>query len=420
MTADVCVTVRKLGSRSATAYLLAPVFAMSRYLFAREVVTVCVAYMSNSSLSADRARHKLYAVMKTDRSFEEKAEQALSIGKQYLGVENGHVTKIGQESDYWRAIASTDGADGQFPTGLRLDLQETYCRRTAATDQPVALHDAQRQGWADDPAFETHGLHCYHGTTITVGEQAYGTVCFVSTEPREKPFSDDETMFAELIGRMLEHELQRERTATKIEHLDRFAGVVSHELRNPLNVAQGRVDIERGNRDSEHLAVAADALARMETLITDVLTMARQGHDIEATETVSLAAIAEECWQSVQTDSATLEIADDLRFKAAPDRSKRCFENLFRNAVEHGGDAVSVRAGPLENTDGFYIEDDGPGIPDPERAQVFETGYSTDDDGVGLGLAIVSDVVAAHGWSLSVGESTSGGARFEISDVVVV
>jgi len=375
--------------------------------------------MSNSPLSADQARQQLYEVMKKDLSFEEKAEQALAIGEQYLNVENGHVTRIDQESDYWKAIASTDDPDGTFPVGLQLDLQETYCRRTTTGESPVALHDAPQQGWDDDPAFQAHGLHCYHGTTISIDDEAFGTVCFVSTEKRNNPFSDDETMFAELIGRMLEHELQRERTATKIEQLDRFASAVSHDLRNPLNVAQGRVDIERSNRESEHLEIAADALDRMEALITDVLTMAKQGHDIEETETVLLASIVEGCWQSIQTDTATVEITENLRFKADRDRSKHLFENLFRNAIEHGEMVVSVRVGPLTDGDGFYIEDDGPGIPEEERDQVFETGYSTGDDGIGLGLSIVAGVTAAHNWHISVKESSAGGARFEISNVVV-
>jgi len=376
--------------------------------------------MSSPSLSADQARYRLYEVMKRDLTFEEKAEQALSIGEQYLNVENGHVTRIDQESDYWKAIASTDDTAGAFPIGLQLDLEETYCRRTTTGESPIALHDAPKQGWADDPAFKEHGLHCYHGTTITIDEEVYGTVCFVSTEPRDGPFTDDETMFAELIGRMLEHEIQRGQTANKIEHLDRFASVVSHDLRNPLNVAQGRVDIERSNRKSENLEIAADALDRMEKLIANVLTMARQGHVVEDTETVSLNSIVQDCWQSVQTDDATFELTGELRFKADLDRSKHLFENLFRNAIEHGGEAVSVRVGPLTANDGFYIEDDGSGIPASERERVFEAGYSTGNEGIGLGLSIVAGVTNAHGWHITVEESSSGGTRFEITNVVVL
>ena len=371
------------------------------------------------TLSAMEARVRLTEAMDRDLPFEEKAELALSVGKAYLGVQNGHLTRIDRESDYWKAIASTDSADGTFPTGLQLDLRETYCRRTIGGESPVRLHDAPNQGWDDDPAFRRHGLHCYHGSTLTVDDELFGTLCFVSTEPREEPFSDEETLFAELIAQMLETELQAERAAAKIDRLDQFAGVVSHDLRSPLHVAQGRVDIERSARDSDNLEIAARSLDRMEDMIADVLTMARQGLEIEETELVSLDAIAEECWDATRADGATVTVAADLRFKTDPGRVRHLFENLFRNSVEHGGADVSVRVGPLDEGEGFYVEDDGPGIPASDRERIFETGYTTGSDGLGLGLAIVDGVVDAHGWSIAAGDSDGGGARFEVSGVVV-
>ncbi|WP_321163756.1 GAF domain-containing sensor histidine kinase [Halorubrum saccharovorum] len=357
--------------------------------------------------------------MDRDLPFEEKATLALSVGETYLGVENGHLTRIDPESDYWKAIASTDAADGTFPAGLQLDLRDTYCRRTIGGESPVRLHDAPNQGWDDDPAFQRHGLHCYHGSAITIDDELFGTLCFVSTEPRAEPFDDGETLFAELIARMLETELQAERTEAKIERLDQFASVVSHDLRSPLNVAQGRVDIERSARDSDNLEIAARSLDRMEDLIADVLTMARQGHEIEEAELVSLDAMAEECWDGVRTGGASVTVEADLTFKADPGRVRHLFENLFRNSVEHGGSDVSVRVGPLDDGDGFYVEDDGPGIPAADRDRVFETGFTTGTEGIGLGLAIVEGVVDAHGWAITAGESADGGARFEVSGVVV-
>ena len=375
--------------------------------------------MSHSPLTVDQARHQLYEVMKQDLSFEEKAKRALSIGEEYLGVENGHVARIDQESNYWKALASTGSSGSDFPPGLRLDLQETYCRHTIAEDEPIALHDAADQGWEDDPAFEAHELHCYHGTTITIDDEPYGTVCFVSAEPRQYPFSDDETMFAELIARMLEHELKRERTEAKLEQLDQFASVISHDLRNPLNVAQARIELEQAGHSEDNLAIAADALDRMETMIGDVLTMARQGQAVETTEPVSLHSIVNECWQSVRTDSASLELDADFRFNADPDRIRHLFENLLRNATDHGPDDVSIRIGPLAEADGFYVADDGPGIPAEDRDQVFDPGYSTDDGGTGIGLSIVTSVASAHDWTVSVTDSATGGARFEVSGVTV-
>ena len=99
---------------------------------------------------------------------------------------------------------------------------------------------------------------------------------------------------------------------------------------------------------------------------------------------------------------------------------RRLLENLLRNAVEHGGDDVRVTVGPLAEGDGFYVADDGLGIPEEKREGVFESGYSTGSGGAGLGLSIVDGIADAHGWTIEVGESESGGARFEMSDVVVV
>lgn len=375
--------------------------------------------MSRSSLTADQARHRLYEVMMQDRSFEEKAERALSLGEEYLDVENGYVAKIEQESNHW-ALASTGDSDNAFSLGPQLDLEETYCRHTIASDGSVALHNAPQQGLEDDPVFETYGVHCYHGTTITIDDEPYGTVCFASTEPRETPFSDDETMFAELIARMLEHELQRERTAAKLKQLDRFASVVSHDLRNPLSVAQARIELEQLGHGEENLSTAADALDRMETLIEDVLTMARQSQDVDETERVSLQSIVEECWQSVHTDAASLELDGEAQLQADPDRIRHLFENLLRNATDHGPADVSIRVGPLSEAGGFYVADDGPGIPASDRERVFDPGHSTNGEGIGIGLSIVTSVANAHGWTVSVTDSATGGARFEVSGVAVL
>jgi len=376
--------------------------------------------MGRGRLTGAQARRELYEVMAKDLPFSEKADRALALGEEYLDVDNVHLTKTDREAGYWKAISSTDPPDGQFPAGLRVDLSTTFCRRTVEQGDSIALHDAPNQGWETDPAFETHGIHCYHGTPVMIDEEVYGTVCFVAEAPRDQPFTDEETLFAELIARMIEQELQRDRLLDRVDRLDQFASVVSHDLRNPLNIARGRLSMASSETDNENIETAAAALERMEDLISDVLDMARQGHDIEETERVRLSAVAERSWQSVETGDAELATEADLQFQADPDRVRRLQENLFRNAVEHGGEDVQVRVGALPETDGFYIEDDGPGIPEPKREQVFETGFSTGDGGIGLGLSIVEAVVSAHGWTMQVTEAATGGARFEIEGLVTV
>jgi signal transduction histidine kinase len=76
---------------------------------------------------------------------------------------------------------------------------------------------------------------------------------------------------------------------------------------------------------------------------------------------------------------------------------------------------VTVTVGDLADDAGFFVADDGPGIPPDERETVFEAGHSTAPDGTGFGLAIVDGIADAHGWTVRVTDSATGGARFEFS-----
>jgi hypothetical protein len=372
--------------------------------------------MSDSTPDADEARQRLYSVMQSDGPFAEKAERALEVGEAYLDVDNGHIARIDPDTNYWKAIASTDPDEGRFPAGMQLDYARTYCRHAVSDGGSIALEDAPERGLADDPAFEAHGIHCYHGTVITLDGEPYGTVCFVSVEPREEPFSASETTFAELVARMLEHELRRESLEAARERIEQSIDVMTHDLRNPLSVASGWIELERERRDSEHLDAAASALDRMEELIGGILSISRQAKAIEHTGVVSLSTLTDRCWRHARTDDAAYVLEGEYEFRADSRRVKQLFENLFRNAVEHGGTTVWV--GALDGDDGFYVEDDGPGIDPEDRDRVFESGFTTGEDGIGLGLSIVAAVADAHGWNVSATDGREGGARFEIRCVV--
>lgn len=153
----------------------------------------------------------------------------------------------------------------------------------------------------------------------------------------------------------------------------------------------------------------------MGTLIDDLLTLSREGRKVTDPQPVDLPTISNGCWENVETDEAALTVTADRSVRADRSRLKQVFENLFRNAVEHGGKDVTVTVGELD--DGFYVADDGPGIPPGERDEVFEAGYSESANGTGFGLSIVKQVVTAHNWQISVTDGANGGARFEITDV---
>jgi signal transduction histidine kinase len=214
------------------------------------------------------------------------------------------------------------------------------------------------------------------------------------------------------VTRLKEHEQQLER---QNERLEQFASMISHDLRNPLNAAQIRFDIIRDEATEEHAAAVERNLDRMEAMIDDMLTVARAGADVEDTEPVDLPSLVAETWDTAETDGATLhsDLPPDTTVEADPSRLRNVFENLFRNAIDHNTEPPTVRVGTLP--DGFYVEDDGSGIPDDERDAVFDRGYTTSDDGTGLGLSIVSDIVEGHGWEITATDGEAGGARFEIT-----
>lgn len=210
-----------------------------------------------------------------------------------------------------------------------------------------------------------------------------------------------------------EKELERQN-----ERLDEFARNVSHELRHPLNLAFGRLELARDECESEHLDALEQAHQRLQDRIEDVLSLAQSGKTVLDTESVDLAELVQACWGTIETDSATLEIEDGTSLLADVPRLRQLLENLLRNAVSHGGNGVTVTVGTHDT--GFFIEDDGPGIPEEARDNIFEANYTTSDIGTGYGLSIVEQIADAHGWEIDVTPGKNGGARFEVTNIDLV
>jgi signal transduction histidine kinase len=324
---------------------------------------------------------------------------------------------------------------GEIAAGDTVPLSATNCERAVATERTLVIEDVAGDADLAERAGHTEwGISCYLGAPVLVDGDVYGTFCFYDEEPRTEPFSDWEVTLVDLMAQWVSYELERQRTnerlARKNERLEEFASIVSHDLRNPLNVLQGSLDLAEETGDPEQFTACRRAAARMEGLIDDVLTLARQGETVEDPLRVRLAGIVEESWASVRTDGATLRIETDRVVLADESRLRQVVENLARNVVEHG--STGSRAGPddaVEHAsagvvvtvgdldDGFYVEDDGLGIPPEERDRILEHGFSTSEEGTGFGLAIVERIVEAHGWTIDLSESDDGGARFEIRGV---
>ena len=365
-----------------------------------------------------------------DASFEERVQTVLALGTDHLGLDEGFYTKIDGDAQMIRASV---GDHPMLQPGGQADLADSYCKETIAGTSPNVMEDVGETPFADDSAYDVFGLECYVGAEIRLDGTTHGTLCFADREPRAAPITAADEAFVSVLAGWLEHELEhereRERLGRQADRLEEFAGVIAHDLRNPLNVASGHLDlaasrIEGGDSGAEAVAEAQSAVDRMTELVEDVRSLASEGAIVGDPEPVSLATVAEEAASTALPEAATLTVETDAggRLSADPERLRTVFENLFRNSREHGGDAVAVTVASVDPQSGqgeagFTVVDDGPGFEDTDTEAIFEQGYTTRPEGTGYGLSIVEAIVEAHGWTVSAEDAEDGGARFDVRGV---
>ncbi|AUV80329.1 hybrid sensor histidine kinase/response regulator [Salinigranum rubrum] len=266
-----------------------------------------------------------------------------------------------------------------------------------------------------------------------------------------------------------EQKATERRLDQRTEWIETFGDVLSHDLRTPLAALRGRLQLARETGADEHFDAAEESLARVEALVDDLATVMREGSLVGDQSVVDIGRVARTVWTTIDTPEATLRVEGVRPVRADEQALMRLLQNLFRNSVEHsstssrpwaddsvehgstsprsqaredsvehdstngrpegedaaaveeggehGESTVTVTLGMLDEGGGFYVADDGPGIPEGERDRVFELGYTTKPAGSGFGLMSVQQIAMAHDWELSVTESEAGGARFEIRGV---
>ncbi|MFC7057438.1 sensor histidine kinase [Halovenus salina] len=314
---------------------------------------------------------------------------------------------------------SLDMNGGDYYETLSLADNDTLAVR-AYNSQETILVDDLRESDITPASSEYRAV-----LTIPIGE--FGTFQAVSTNVGA--FDEYDREFAELLVDHAAVKLeqladkdrlrdQKEALKNRNERLDAFTSIVSHDLRNPLNTLELSLDLAERTGETEHFERCSRAVDRMDRLLEELLALARQGNDLGELESLSLHTVVKQAWETVETGKAELHLDEDRTVRADRVRLTQLLENLISNAVEHAtspADDTPVRLTVGTLDDGFYVADDGPGIPSHE--DIFEMGISTAEDGTGFGLAIVKGVVDAHGWEIAVTEGTAGGARFEISGV---
>ena len=201
-----------------------------------------------------------------------------------------------------------------------------------------------------------------------------------------------------------------------VDYQDSVLELVETVLEEPISQSVAELaeigvplDGDEATDVTRSIDAVVDHVDVVETLLTD-------GRQEFGTELVDLERIASGAWDDLQTEAATMAVTYNGIIRANRGKLSRLFTELFENALVHAGPDVDVTVEQFE--DGFFVADDGPGVPPGDRRRIFEYGYTTDDERIGAGLTIAETIANSLGWELTVVEGTDGGCRFEVTDVV--
>lgn len=354
--------------------------------------------------SLQRTAQRLSAAEST----EEIGNLAVDAAVEILGLDITAMWAYDEREHALVPVTETPKAEELFGESPRFEPGDSLAWEAFESGEVQVFDDVSEQAgrYSEDTEMRSE-------VQVPLGE--YGLLSTGS--PTTHEFSETDVDLFRILGATVEAALARAKREAELkrqnERLDQFASVVAHDLRNPLTVAMGFLEVAAETGDPDHFAKVESAHDRIERLIEDLLTLARGETTIEDAEQIDLGTVAREAWGYVDTSEATIEIAEDVPVVAGDaGRLSQLFENLFRNAVEHGGDDVTITVGKRADS-GFYVADDGEGIPPEDRESVFDHGVTTNQGGTGFGLSIVEDIAKAHGWTVSVGESAEDGARFD-------
>ncbi|MFC7232985.1 PAS domain S-box protein [Saliphagus sp. GCM10025308] len=339
--------------------------------------------------------------------------------------------RYSQELERYKTIVETvnDGIFVVDDDGYFLLVNDTYAKMVGySRDELVGSHSSMLIEDSDvDPEVlmerakrdvedESDDRLSYEMALETASGEIVDVEWTISPLPGENADQD----LAGVVRDVTERNRRKRQLEKQNERLESFAGMVAHELRNPVSIGQIYSRELSADENPEAHAYVTEAFDRIEDII-EIMLVLTQGRSVHAERTpMELAAVAHEAWDEVDGGEATIDIETDRTAVIDETYVQHLFRNLFENAIEHGGSDVTITVGNLPT--GFYVADDGVGITESEREEIFKTGYTTagDHGGMGLGLTFVQELVDAYDWECSVTDSESGGARFEFENVTEV
>ncbi|KQR92366.1 MAG: GAF domain-containing sensor histidine kinase [Microbacterium ginsengisoli] len=266
---------------------------------------------------------------------------------------------------------------------------------------------------------------------ITPSGIAIGTLCIFDEEVGE--LSAEHAATLDILAHQVVDVLELRRVTRELQtsnhELEQFAGRISHDLRNPLMALSGFIELAADSPElsdapqaSRALARAEAAADRMSTMISDLLDFARVGGEVPRVAAVDvedvMAAVIDDLDTPLAQTGATIEVDAPAPVVADPTLLRGLLQNLVANAVKFSAttsDAphIIVRVEPLPDGSRITVDDNGPGIPEPQREKVFglmERGDQTDVAGLGIGLSTCRRIVEGHHGRIGIAESPAGGA----------
>jgi two-component system osmolarity sensor histidine kinase EnvZ len=209
----------------------------------------------------------------------------------------------------------------------------------------------------------------------------------------------------------------RERISRQIsQRTDMLAGV-SHDLRTPLTRMKLQLAMIKQTDGAKELSSDVD---EMEHMLEGYLAFAR-GEGTETPRSSDVSTVLNEVVTQAHRKSKAVDLhtEGELIVPLRPQAFKRCMTNLIDNAIRYANH-VTVRAGTRGNAIEITVDDDGPGIPEDQREDVFKSFYRIDNSrnpetgGVGLGLTIARDVIRSHGGDITLSDSPLSGLRARV------
>ncbi|APW96860.1 histidine kinase [Halobiforma lacisalsi AJ5] len=373
-----------------------------------------------------------------DLEFESKLERLLDLAREWMGLEAAGVTNLPSWDDRFHNEYTVGNGWGGPDDELWTDPNEgCYCRKAISADEPVGMTDVRGTEWENDPIYRNYGLTCYLGTKITDGDRPYGTLWVGDTGPRDRPFTDTERTFLELLGRWVSYEIERKHREEALERsnerLEQFAYAASHDLQEPLRMVssylqllEGRYGDDLEGDGEEFLEFAVDGADRMREMIDGLLEYSRVETQGEPLEPVDLDDVLEDVLADLQLqiEETDAEITVDSLPRVEGDRSqlRQVLQNLFDNAITYSGDdppRIHVDATRRREEWVVSVHDDGIGI-DPEEQErvftVFDRLHGRDEyEGTGIGLALCRRVLERHGGDIWVDSEQGEGSTFSFT-----